>query len=64
MKCPECCAWSEVKETRQRGNNITYRGRKCANGHRFASYEVTGEAWLNLNPTKKRNHQSAEGAQK
>jgi transcriptional regulator NrdR family protein len=35
MKCPECGAWSTVKETR--GNR---RRRECANEHRFTTEEV------------------------
>ncbi len=39
MKCPECGAWTEVKETRG-----PRRRRECANGHRFSTEEiVTGQ---------------------
>lgn len=40
MKCPECGAWSEVKESRE-GEALTFRRRRlCANGHLFTTYEV------------------------
>jgi hypothetical protein len=35
MKCPECGAWTLVKETR----NGTKRKRECANLHRFWTQE-------------------------
>jgi len=37
---PECKAWVEVKETRQRPDNITYRRYECANTHRFVTTEA------------------------
>jgi len=37
---PECKAWVEVKETRQRPDNNTYRRYECANGHRFVTTEA------------------------
>jgi transcriptional regulator NrdR family protein len=40
MRCQECRAWSEVKETRQRANGSTYRRYVCANAHRFSTKEV------------------------
>ena len=40
MICPECRAWCEVKETRQRANGSTYRRYVCANGHLFSTKEV------------------------
>lgn len=41
MKCPECGVWSEVKETRAIYNKqAVRRGRKCANGHSFSTYEI------------------------
>ncbi|WP_353847322.1 ogr/Delta-like zinc finger family protein [Pseudomonas sp.] len=39
MRCPACQAWVEVRETRQRANNITYRRYQCANLHRFTTTE-------------------------
>ncbi len=41
MNCATCGAWSSVAETRKidRGYSLK-RTRVCANGHRFASYEV------------------------
>jgi len=38
MKCPECGAWAEVKETRQR-EDFKYRRYLCANDHRFTTRE-------------------------
>jgi transcriptional regulator NrdR family protein len=40
MICPVCKAWVEVKETRQRPDNNTYRRYECANGHRFVTTEA------------------------
>lgn len=39
MKCPECGAWIEVKETRTRQDNTRRRRYECANGHRFTTVE-------------------------
>ena len=39
MNCPDCGAWSEVKDTRKGAFGINRR-RLCANGHRFTSIEV------------------------
>ena len=39
MHCPVCKAWVQVKETRQREDNITPRRVECANGHRFVTEE-------------------------
>lgn len=39
MHCPQCKAWVEVKETRQREDNTVYRRVECANGHRFVTEE-------------------------
>lgn len=42
MKCPECGAWSEVKDTRQnKAKTVVTRRRECANGHRFTTQEMT-----------------------
>ena len=38
MNCPECGAWSDVKETRNR-TEYMYRRRSCANGHCFTTEE-------------------------
>ncbi len=35
MKCPQCAAWSSVKETRD-----IRRRRECANGHLFTTNEI------------------------
>lgn len=40
MKCPTCGAWSEVTETREAANGLTRRARRCANEHRFMTFEV------------------------
>lgn len=40
MKCPECGAWSLVKETRQSPTFGYTRRRECANEHRFTTKEV------------------------
>jgi len=40
MICPVCKAWVEVKETRQRPDNNTYRRYECANTHRFVTTEA------------------------
>jgi len=40
MKCPECGAWSLVKETRQSPTFGQTRRRECANEHRFTTQEV------------------------
>ena len=40
MKCPECGAWSLVKETRQSPTFGQTRRRECANEHRFTNQEL------------------------
>lgn len=39
MKCPECGAWTIVKETRASTNNTRRRRIECANEHRFTTLE-------------------------
>jgi transcriptional regulator NrdR family protein len=39
MKCPICNAWTLVKDTRKRENNITIRRYECANLHTFKTTE-------------------------
>jgi len=39
MKCPICSAWTSIKETRKRDNNITVRRYECANLHTFKTTE-------------------------
>jgi len=40
MNCPECGAWSSVKETRSGQAKKMYRRRReCANGHKFTTEE-------------------------
>lgn len=36
MKCPECGAWTIVKETRE----TIFRVRECANLHKFRTEEI------------------------
>ena len=40
MKCPECGAWSTVKETRNSPTFGHTRRRECANYHIFKTQEV------------------------
>lgn len=39
MKCPECGAWTIVKETRTRQDNTRRRRFECANMHKFTTVE-------------------------
>jgi len=41
MNCPECGAWSSVKQT-----EMPRRRRECANGHRFTTQETCIDATL------------------
>ena len=40
MNCPECGAWSTVKETRKSTLFGFRRRRECANEHKFTTQEV------------------------
>ena len=40
MKCPECGAWTLVKETRESPTFGHTRRRECANYHKFTTQEV------------------------
>ena len=40
MKCPECGAWTVVKDTRSDQNNTRRRRIECANMHRFTTLET------------------------
>ena len=40
IKCPECGAWTVVKETRADQNNTRRRRLECANLHRFTTLET------------------------
>ena len=40
MKCPECGAWSLVKQTKKSPTFGYTRRRECANEHRFTTQEV------------------------
>jgi transcriptional regulator NrdR family protein len=53
MKCPDCKAWTEVKETRQKKDGTTYRRYQCANLHRFSTHEA---------PTQSKHQRSAYAA--
>jgi len=47
MKCPECGAWTSVKETRTRKiENIVVRRYECANLHRFTTEEIVRDELL------------------
>ena len=39
MKCPECKAHTDVKETRQLQGGVVKRKRLCFNGHTFYTEE-------------------------
>jgi transcriptional regulator NrdR family protein len=39
MKCPQCGAWTTVKETRRRQDNTKRRTYECGNLHRFTTVE-------------------------
>jgi transcriptional regulator NrdR family protein len=40
MKCPECGAWTIVKEVRKSVGNTRRRRLECANEHRFTTLET------------------------
>lgn len=40
MKCPECNAWTIVKDTRKSPTFGYMRRRECANYHKFTTQEV------------------------
>ena len=40
MKCPECGAWTIVKDTRTQADNTKRRRIECANMHRFSTLET------------------------
>ena len=49
MKCPQCGAWTEVKETRTRKtDNVVTRRYECANMHRFSTEERVKDELLRL----------------
>jgi transcriptional regulator NrdR family protein len=46
MKCNRCPAWTEVMETRQvDGGHTLRRTRRCANNHRFQTFEVVAPVY-------------------
>lgn len=55
MKCPTCNAWTEVNDTRNKGNHVLRR-RECANGHKFntAEHVVVELEKPNIKPTKEK----------
>ena len=40
MKCPVCGTYTEVIDSRLRGDNIRRRRYVCANEHRFTTHEI------------------------
>lgn len=56
MKCPECKAWAEVKETRPRQDGSKRRTYICANLHRFHTVErVEKVTWGGARKRKETN---------
>lgn len=53
MKCPQCDAWTEVRETRQRGDGTRRRRYECANLHRFTTIERVEQPKRGRVPQKK-----------
>lgn len=52
MKCTTCGAWTDVAETRRVDEGYTLRRtRRCANGHRFATFEVLEPIYRRDPPT-------------
>ncbi len=52
MNCTHCGAWTEVAETRQTdGGHTLRRTRRCANGHRFHTFEVLAPIYRRDPPT-------------
>lgn len=39
MNCPTCNAWTDIKDTRNKGDYVQ-RKRQCANGHTFTTKEI------------------------
>ena len=49
MKCPQCGAWTQVKETRtNKVKNIVTRRYECGNMHRFSTEERVRNELLRL----------------
>lgn len=40
MKCPECGAWTLIKETKESPTYGYRRRRECANYHKFTTQEI------------------------
>jgi transcriptional regulator NrdR family protein len=53
MKCPQCEAWTEVRETRQRTDGTKRRRYECANLHRFTTVERIEETKRGRLPRQK-----------
>ena len=56
MNCPICDAWTDIKDTRNKGTYVQ-RKRQCANGHTFTTYEV-------IVPSKKHGGSNQDRANK
>lgn len=55
MNCEKCGAWSSVDETRKADRGFTLvRKRRCANGHRFTTYEVLSTVYSRVGPSRSR----------
>lgn len=49
MKCPQCGAWTQVKETRtKKTDNVVTRRYECGNMHRFSTEERVKDELLRL----------------
>jgi transcriptional regulator NrdR family protein len=55
MKCPTCAAWTEINDTRNKGDHMLRR-RECANGHRFNTIEqvTASRKKKDIKPTKEK----------
>lgn len=42
--CPDCGARTRVVDCRPRVSGVAYRRRECIAGHRFATFEMAGDA--------------------
>jgi transcriptional regulator NrdR family protein len=53
MKCPECGAWTVVKDSRVDHNNARRRRIECANMHRFTTLETVIATKTRIRPKQK-----------
>ncbi len=60
MNCPECGAWTIVKETRKKPDNQKHRRYECANLHRFSTTEKVNDPQT---PLRKKQKIVAPGGQ-